>query len=251
MTLRLLGTLTLLVTVGMPLAAVAQEEEEAYIYATYFYCNTATQEKADELVTKNSKAIYDAAVKDGTITGWGWLAHHTGGQWRRLQYHMSDSVSGLLKAQDILAERMEAAGIADDGFSEICNAHDDYIWQVEAGKGITGKRSKAGLSVYQICDIGTEERADEIVDTVFAPIYNKAVEDGKITSWGWSSHVLGGKYRRLGTMTADSFDQLLKARAEILEAIYADGENKEAAEFSMICDSHSDYLWEIQHENRG
>lgn len=96
-----------------------------------------------------------------------------------------------------------------------------------------------------------EERADEIVKKVFAPVLDKAVADGKLTSWGWSSHVVGGKYRRLSTMTAKDFPGLLKAREEIIEAVYGDGDNAEANEYSQICGSHSDYLWEIAHENNG
>lgn len=250
---KLFAISLLALMLAAPLSAVAQEEEkDTFIYATYFNCKVSGQDKADELVAKNTKPIYDAAVKDGTITGWGWLAHHTGGKWRRIQYHMSDSVGGLLKAQEVLAERAQAAaGDADDGFSKICGMHEDYIWQIEGGNGITGDRGNASMSVYHVCDIGKEERADEIAKKVFAPVYDKAVADGKITSWGWSSHVVGGKYRKLGTMTAGSWEQLLKARGEILETIYADGENKEAAEFSTICNSHSDYLWEIVHEARG
>jgi hypothetical protein len=94
---------------------------------------TATQEQADELVMKNSAPIYDAAVADGTIKGWGWLAHHTGGKWRRIQYHASDTIEGLLTAQETLQQRSEAAGVSNDGFAQICGAHDDYIWKSEVG----------------------------------------------------------------------------------------------------------------------
>ena len=233
---------------ALPFGLGAQEEQQTYIYATYFYCNTAMEEQADELIKKNTKPINDAAVEDGTISQWGWLAHHTGGKWRRIQYHMSDSVAGLLKAQETLAKRAEEAGVSNDGFAKACSAHDDYIWQMESGNGTTGERASVGMSVYHVCNINKEERADEIVEKVFAPVYNKAVEEGKIKSWGWSSHMVGGKYRRLGTMTADSYDNLLAARGEILQAIYGDGDNAEANEFNDICTSHSDYLWEIVHE---
>lgn len=233
-----------------PTGLLAQEEEEAkrFIYATYFYCKVAGEEKADELIAKNTVPIYDAAVADGTILGWGWLAHHTGGKWRRIQYHMSDTIEGLLKAQDVMAKRAEEAGGSNDGFGKICSAHDDYIWKMESGNGVDSDRAAAGISVYHVCNINKEERADEIVEKAFAPVYNKAVADGKIKSWGWSSHVIGGKYRRLSTMTGDSFPALLKARGEILEGIYGDGENAEANEFSDICNSHSDYLWDFKHE---
>lgn len=248
-----LVTAVSVLALATPLALSAQEEEKpagGYIYATYFYCDTATQEQADELVMKNSAPIYDAAVADGTIKGWGWLAHHTGGKWRRIQYHASDTIEGLLTAQETLQQRSEAAGVSNDGFAQICGAHDDYIWKSEVGNTLEILRGKAALSVYEVCDTSREERALEIVKTLFAPIMDKAVADGKLTSWGWSSHVLGGEYRALETMTAKDFPTLMKTRAEIIEAIYGDGDNAVANEYSAICGSHADYLWEIQHEKR-
>lgn len=249
---RVLLILFLAIALSAPAVTFAdshEEKKDTYIYATYFYCKTATQEKADELIKKNTAPIYDAAVDDGTITAWGWVSHHTGGKWRRIQYHMANSIGGLLSAQETLQKRAdEASGGVDDGFAEICGAHDDYIWKVETGNGITEERAAAALSVYHVCNINKEERADEIVKKAFAPVYNKAVEDGKIKSWGWNSHIVGGKYRRLATMTAANFEDLLKARGEILDTIYGDGDNAEANEFNEICGSHSDYLWEVVHE---
>ena len=243
---RYLGITILALAISAPLSLAAQEEKESdsFIYATYFYCNTATQEKADELIKANTAPVWDAAVADGTVSGWGWIAHHTGGKWRRIQYHTSDSIAGLLAAQKSVNEKIDA----NDGFGEICSAHDDYIWKVEAGNVTSAVRGTAALSVYHVCSMAKEDRADEIVKKVIAPIYEKALADGKIASWGWNSHIIGGKYRRLSTMTAANFPDLLKARGEILEAIYGDGENAEANEFNTICTSHSDYLWEIQHE---
>jgi hypothetical protein len=247
---RAIVTSILALAVAAPLSLPAQDEKPAdnYIYATYFYCNTARQEEADELVKKNSAPFYDAAVADGTINGWGWLAHHTGGKWRRIQYHTAGSMEALLAAQENIAKRAEAAGVAEDSFSEICSAHDDYIWKSVAGNTLQVTRGKAGLSVYEVCDMSRETRADEIVKKVFAPVLDKAVADGKLTSWGWSEHIVGGEYRRLSTMTAKDFPGLLKTRDEIIEAIYGDGDNAEANEYSEICGSHSDYLWEIVHE---
>ncbi|MFC1776897.1 hypothetical protein ACFL3I_06105 [Pseudomonadota bacterium] len=242
----------LTLAISTPAALLAQEEEKAadsYIYATYFYCATSAQEQADELVKANSVPVYDAAVADGTIKSWGWLAHHTGGKWRRIQYHGSDSLAGLLAAQETIGERMDAAGgDKDNNFGKICSAHDDYIWKSVAGSASDSKRGAVSLSVYHVCEFAKEERGDEIVKNVFAPIYDKAVADGKISSWGWNSHVIGGEYRRLGTMTGANYPDLLKARSEIMETIYGDGDNAEANEFSGICTSHSDYLWDIQHE---
>lgn len=246
-----ISTIVTIAALAAPLVLTAQAAEEPaenYIYSTYFYCDTATQEKADELVMKNTAPIYDAAVADGTINAWGWMAHHTGGKWRRVQYHTSGTVEGLLAAQETIGKRVEEAGLSNDGFAEICSAHEDYIWKREAGNTLQVKRGAAGLSVYEVCNLNGEERAKEIVKTVFAPVLDKAVADGKLTSWGWNSHVLGGEYRALQTMTAKDNATLLKARAEILDAIYGDGDNAAANEYSTICTSHADYLWEIQHE---
>ena len=238
--------------ISAPATLMAEEEEKAadsYIYATYFNCDVSTQEQADELVKANTAPVYDAAVADGTITQWGWLAHHTGGKWRRLQFHGSDTIAGLFKAQETIGERITAAqGDSPDGFSKICGAHDDYIWKGEAGSAAGTKRGPAGLSVYHVCDIAKEGRADEIVKKVFAPVFDKAVADGKIASWGWSSHLVGGKYRRLGTTTGANYADLVMAQGDIIRSLYGDGDNAEANEFSTICTSHSDYLWDIQHE---
>jgi hypothetical protein len=82
--------------------ALAQDEQDTYIYTTYHYCDFAGQDQVDEIVDSAYKPIYDAAVKDGTIGGWGWLAHHTGGKWRRAQYHSAGSVEAVLAAQERL-----------------------------------------------------------------------------------------------------------------------------------------------------
>lgn len=251
---RVLITGLLALALCGPQALTAQEKEEApesYIYATYFYCDTSRQEEADELVKANSAPIYDAAVADGTITGWGWMAHHTGGKWRRIQYHTGSSIDQLLAGQETIQERTEKAGVANDGFGQICGAHDDYIWKGEAGNSAQTDRGTAALSVYEVCDMSKEDRALEIVKTVFAPVLDKAKADGKIKSWGYNSHVLGGKFRALQTMTGSDFPSLMKARAEILDAIYQDGKNEAAEEYNRICTSHDDYLWEILHEKNG
>lgn len=247
---KLLGISVLALALAAPAGLVAQEkdEKETFIYATYFHCQSSKFDDLDAAVTEHTAPVYNAAMKDGTIGGWGWLAHHTGGHWNRLFYTVSDSVPNLLAAQKTMADRSK--DLPDGGMSEACGAHDDYIWQSENNSGMMDKRGTAALSVYYECDISREEDADKLVDELFAPLYNKAIKEGKITSWGWSSHMVGGKYRKLGTMTGESFEKVLAARGEILEALWADGENSEANEFSKICGSHADYLWQILNEGR-
>ena len=227
---------------------MAQDKEEAYIYVTYFNCDVTQQDRADEIVDEVDKPIYDAAVKDGTIDGWGWLAHHTGGKWRRARYHAAGSVEELIAALDTIGEQQDEEEDATEEFGSICNSHDDYIWRSVAGSGgdiLAVPRGKVGLSAYYVCD-SREGAADEIVKSVFAPVYEEHIGEGKLTSWGWAEHIVGGKYRRLGTMTAEDWPSLFAARASIIEA---GGDSELGREFSDICGSHADYMWEIRHEN--
>ena len=238
----------------LSLASVAQEEEEAptvFTYASYFYCGGGPLARVDEIMADDADRM-NGFVEDGTILSWGWLAHHTGGQWQRVSYYQADSMNALLDAGDAIQgggnDDADDDAEEDDGptFGEICPRHDDYIWQVENGSG-SENRGEAGFSVYHVCN-GDEERADEIVDEHVAPILNGLVEDGKLSSWGWSSHVVGGRFRKLQTMTAPDMKSLLAARGEAINAIYNEG-GEAGEEFSDICGAHVDYMWNIQLEN--
>lgn len=228
---------------------LAQEDEEPSIftYATYLYCDTSKEDAADADVAKGVD-VMDKLVADGTLAGWGWMAHHTGGQWRRIRYHDATSLQGAFDGLSAITAALTAAfGEDDEGDGGACPRHDDYVWHGENGGGGDDGRGDAGFSIYFLCDTTREERADEIVDEHLAPIYNKQVEDGALTSWGWSSHVIGGKYRRLLTTTAADHKTLLEARTAALEAVFGD-DNELGAEFGEICSEHSDYMWNIVHE---
>jgi hypothetical protein len=158
-------------------------------------------------------------------------------------------VPALLAAQDKIGPAIRAASGESGEFVKICNTHDDYIWRGVAGSGgnvLATTRGKVGMSAYHVCTMSMEGRADELVKTVMAPVYDAHVGEGKLRSWGWSSHIVGGEYRRLATMTADDWPTLLAMRASILEAMQG---NPLAMQFSDICGSHSDYMWELRIEN--
>lgn len=247
--------LSFTISLLLPVVAFSAEltEPKMYTYATYFQCDVAQEKAVDEVVAKQYAPVYDAAVKDGTIEAWGWLVHQTGGQWRRILYHSSASIEGLFTAQDVMGVKLDKAfGKTPDALSTGCRSHDDYVWEHVAGSNLDDKntpRGKASMSVYMVCDFANEERADEIVKTVFAPVYNEYVGKGKLTSWGWLSHVIGGEYRKLSTMSAENYGDLLKVRAEILEKIFYKGNKEIGEEFSEICGSHQDYLWTIKQQS--
>ena len=197
--------ITLLVMTCLPAALTAQEEEEVrpYFYGTYYHCDVTGQERADELVESVWKPVYDRAVKDGTITAWGWLVHHTGGHWRRVSYTTAPSIDALLAAQEKIGEAIDEKSKDPDEFGKICNSHDDYIWRSVTGSGgamLSTPRGKVGLSAYHECRMSHEDRADELVKSVIGSVFDAHVGEGKLRSWGWSQHIVGGKYRRLSTM---------------------------------------------------
>ena len=230
--------------------AYAQDDAPSrYTYATYFHCNASKEDAADTVMERDAPII-DKLVDDGTILAWGWISHNTGGDWRRVRYHQSDSIEGAMTALGAINAAVEEVHGEDDpagqAFAEACPRHDDYLWQVDAGN-VGVERGTVGFSVYHFCDINREERADEIVKESIAPIFDKMVEDGKLTTWGWQSHVIGGRIRRLQTMTATDIGALLSARQESIQLIYEDNEEA-GTEFSQICGNHLDYVWDLTHE---
>lgn len=230
---------------GTTITNAQESDGGSYIYTTYYYCDVTRQDRVDEIIEKLDKDVYDAAVGDGTITAWGYLAHHTGGKWRRAQYHMAPTLDALFTAQATIGERIDRKNekMAREA-GEICNAHEDYVWRLVAGNEDAGKRGAIGFSVYYVCD-GREAQADALVKSALAPIYNRLVSEGKLVSWGWAEHIIGGEYRRLATMTAKDLPTLIKARSEAVEAV----EDEALGDaFGEICGSHTDYIWEIKFE---
>ena len=238
---------------SIPIVGTAQEEApKPLVYAIYFTCDAERQGLADEIVDLVYAPAFNAAVEAGDIQSWGFLSHHTGSNWHRLVYHSAPDMSSLLSALE------SVNGSVDEKYPEmsraltgICNSHVDYIWRVVTGSGkgkIDENRGAAGFSGYHVCEMSREERADEIVEEVFTPIFDKYVAEGKIDTWGWMQHVVGGKFRRIETMTGADHASLMQARGEILREMR---ENHEGAtqEFIEICGYHQDFLWNIDHEN--
>lgn len=239
----------------LPAAATAEQHEETasppYAYGTYYECDSNREWLADDMVERYYKPIYDAAVDDGTITGWGYLAHHTGGKWRRVVYHVAPTIDQALAALSALGDKMQSTSAsAAAEFGSVCSRHDDYLWRSIVGSAGTDnialERGAFGFSTYLHCNEATESKADEIVKTVFAPIFDAEVASGSLVSWGYMEHWVGGEYRRLLTMTAKDLATLMKGRDRSVNALLA--KTQEAAAFFASCTSHSDYIWEIKHE---
>ena len=245
---------SLLCLLVLPAVVLAQEEEEEapqpYVYATYFECDTSREWLADDLFERHMAPHYDAAVEEGALTSWGYLAHHTGGKWRRLIWRGAATLTQAMASLDVIGDKIQAeAAEASAEFGAICNSHEDYIWQSVTGSGggnVVQERGEAGFSTYFVCDQNRETDADELVKKNLAPYYDAQVEAGNLISWGWMQHWVGGEYRRISTMTAKDFDTLIAARDAVVQAMIED--EKTGDEFTEICGDHTDYMWEVKLE---
>jgi hypothetical protein len=244
--LRVLAIIALL-----PGIAHAQDDggPAGYSYSTYYLCDQATQGNMDSLVAANEAEVFDEWVAEGRLLAWGYLAHFTGGRWRRAQYHVSPTVDEALKNQAEIFQAIYADNRAGgQARAEACAAHEDYLWALSQGSPAGTDRGSVSLSVYFTCDVADQQRADEIFAEVFAPRLDQYQEDGRIASWGWLSHVLGGEHRRAQTITGDDYATVTAVRLELTREVNA----KHPAlgrEFAQICDAHIDYLWDIVHES--
>jgi hypothetical protein len=229
-----------------PLATAQDKAADRYIYATYSNCDFSKRDRYDEIFDLVEKPVREAAIKDGTINTYSYMAHQTGGQWRRATVHGAGSVQALLDAQKKMGDQADAneknKKLGAEA-SAICPSHDDYIWRAVAGNIGTSNRGGATFSTYYVCDQTREAQADAIVTGMLAPVYDKMVADGKLKSWGWLEHIVGGKYRRVETISATDVKSLMEARAALIEAL--DG-HPGGDLMTAICGEHSDYIWEIK-----
>lgn len=251
--MRIVGGFTLILAL-LPVLGAAQEEDPqvVYAYVTYFDCDPATEARADEIIKRSYAPHYDAAVEQGDIEGWSWLVHFVGGKWRRVLVLTALNIDDLLDSSGALGEIIEET-TPEVGrvFSEVCGQHEDYIWQATPGvdgSSVGDARGDAGFSMYFKCDIGREDKVDEIVRESLAPIYNRYVEEGKLASWVWLQHLVGGEYRRLLAIRAADHKSLMKARASILQELKERKNQRVQDDFNDICASHVDYMWDFQIE---
>jgi hypothetical protein len=252
--MRLSVVFFVLITTLMAPAANAQiaDDERAYVYASYFECDPTGEARADEIIARNFKPHYDAAVEQGNLRTWSWMSHYVGGKWRRAHILTATNMDDLLDASGALGEIIEeTTPEAGRAFTEVCSAHVDYIWEsskpLRSGR-LGDARGEVGFSTYYRCDMSREERADEIVAENFAPIYNKYIVPDGLVSWSWLKHNVGGEWRRLLALTGTNHKALTRTRQAIIADISERRMDRARREFLEICGEHEDYLWDIELE---
>ena len=99
------------------------------VFSTYYVCNSR-EAQADALVTQVYAAQYDKMVAEGKLTSWGWLEHVVGAQFRRLATFSAPDMKSLMEARASIVESQDNE--LGNIFTDICDSHADYIWNVVA-----------------------------------------------------------------------------------------------------------------------
>jgi hypothetical protein len=234
-------------TLLLPVIAVlmfAPQAQSQTLIAQYFRCSTADEGEADFIMNEVFADVYQSQVDSGDLIGWGWVEHLTGGQWRRIA---TMTAADLTTAWDSWGSIVEA--ILDEHpnawhrFNEICPSHDDYIWNLigSSENEDAGFTPDMWASSYWVCDSNQESRADELLQQM-VPVFDKHIAAGHISGWGWYGHVVGGRFRRLLTLSsADDFN-LLEGREMVVAELQAE-QGDALEEFGDICGGHVDYIW--------
>lgn len=237
----------------MPFAMVrqsaAQDTAQPVVYAAYYECDPNQQARVDSLISSFWAPLVDRHIAAKHVTAWGWSGHHTGSTWSRVFYVVSPDVGNAVDAvEGLLADARKANAEALRETTAACPTHEDYIWQRVAGSQPSAElgraRPAAGLSIYYECNPAREQRADALVTSTFTPTFSALVQSGELNSWGWLQHIVGGKYRRLLLMDGRDAKTLLAVTGKLVTELRA----KQAAafgEFSDICSSHQDVIWNI------
>jgi hypothetical protein len=83
------------------------------------------------------------------------------------------------------------------------------------------------------------------VRKTIGPVYDRHVGDEGLASWNWLKHNVGGKYRRILTMTSADHKTLMKTRAAIIDEFDERRVERALKEMNEICHTHRDYMWDI------
>ena len=224
---------------------VGAQDEPAFVFGAYYRCNQAMEGQADEVVREVVGPVLQRHVDAGSLTGWLWLTHNQGGEWRRILATTGSDLGQMMQVRaEVVAELSE--GDEADRMTELfaaCPGHDDYIWVgVDISTNNPDVIGNASVSSYHMCDRSREGRADEIFTEVLAPLYQKHIDLGHLASYGFYAHRVGGAVRRLETVSGADHTTVLNMQG----AVYGEAfETNPLAvqEFTDICNTHTDYLW--------
>ena len=98
---------------------------------------------------------------------------------------------------------------------------------------------------YFVCDVATQGAMDATVEANEKAVLDQWVDDGKLITWGYLSHYMGGKWRRAHYYVSRTMAEALTNQTELYREIYADNPEGLRAR-SESCAGHDDYIWALE-----
>ena len=118
-----------------PSVAEALPNADEVGLSAYFKCDQARESRADEIYTEIIGPAVQAHVDMGHISGWGWLTHDIGGEFRRIATMGGSDFATILDMREAALGAVRGDHPDEmEEFLTICPSHEDFLW----GANITG-----------------------------------------------------------------------------------------------------------------
>ena len=112
-------------------AATTQPERPGVIVVSYFKCNFATEEQFAQARRASWTPVFDQAVREGRLLGYGELAHKWGDEWNYVHYFTARDEAAFHAAWDqLLGEVMRRDPQFMATAARHCTEHRDNIYTV-------------------------------------------------------------------------------------------------------------------------
>lgn len=113
-------------------SAPADRPRGAVGFSVYLQCEMGSETRADEIIRDVVAPVYNRRLGDDGFASWGWLAHHVGGEYRRLLVFGAADHKTMMRARESARRELDGRRYerAMRELAEICPAHRDYMWDI-------------------------------------------------------------------------------------------------------------------------
>ena len=236
--MRAFGPLLLLIALATPVGVDAQDQDTPrYAFAMYYECNPNLEGAVDQAVMGSIAPIYQRHVDSGDLDSWAWRAHAIGGPWRRSAVIVASDLETVLETRAAIVREVQAeAPAAVNLLNAGCPVHEDYVWwlMLESQEASATPEATPSLTAFYRCDGAPLGEVGTIVRERVGPFLEGMVREGRLTTWAWGGHVMGGVYDQVLYLAGDSHISILQARADLNSA--------GVGNFGQLC-SREEYAW--------
>lgn len=117
---------------GSDPAAELATERSTHGMSVYWVCDEGREAVADLIVEQVWAEHWNAQVDAGLLNSWSWMSHYLGDKYRRILVTDGTSHTNLLEAREnVLEAASESSPALMAEFSNVCNGHVDYLWNIE------------------------------------------------------------------------------------------------------------------------